>query len=66
MGWFLKVIIDEELFLIEIFKTFRVGIAWINNLTGRATSLIVGIWKIETNITFALRKKLNWHDVGEA
>ena len=66
MGWFLKIIIDEELFLIEIFKTFRVGIAWINNLTGRATSLIVGIWKIETNITFALRKKLNWHDVGEA
>ena len=66
MGWFLKVIIDEELLLIEIFKTFRVGIAWINNLTGRATSLIVGIWKIETNITFALRKKLNWHDVGEA
>ena len=66
MGWFLKIIIDEELFLIEIFKTFRVGIAWINNLTGRATSLIVGIWKIETNITFALRKKLSWHDVGEA
>ena len=66
MGWFLKIIIDEELFLIEIFKTFRVGIAWINNLTGIATSLIVGIWKIETNITFALRKKLNWHDVGEA
>ena len=66
MGWFLKIIIDEELFLIEIFKTFRVGIAWINNLTGRATSLIVGIWKIETNITFAHRKKLNWHDVGEA
>ena len=57
MGWFLKVIIDEELFLIEIFKTFRVGVAWINDLTGKATSLIIGIWKIETNITFALRKK---------
>ena len=66
MGWFLKIIIDEELFLIEIFKTFRVGVAWINDLTGKATSLIIGIWKIETNITFALRKKLNWHDVGEA
>ena len=66
MGWFLKVIIDEELFLIEIFKTFRVGVAWINDLTGKATSLIIGIWKIETNITFALRKKLSWHDVGEA
>ena len=66
MGWFLKIIIDEELFLIEIFKTFRVGIAWINNLTGRATSLIVGIWKIETNLTLVLRRKLNWNEIGKA
>ena len=66
MGWFLKIIIDEELFLIEIFKTFRVGIAWINNLTGRATSLIVGIWKLDMNVTLGIKKRLEWHETGQA
>ena len=66
MGWFLKVIIDEELFLIEIFKTFRVGIAWINNDTGKGTALIAGLWKLESNVTLAYRKKLEWHEIQEA
>ena len=66
MGWFIKIIIDEDLFMIELFKIFRIGIAWINDLSGKATSLIVGLWKLETNITFAIRKKLSWHEIGEA
>ena len=65
-GWILKVIIEDKLFMLEFFNTFRIGIAWTNDLSGKASSMILGIWKLETNITFALRKKLEWHDFGEA
>jgi hypothetical protein len=37
-----------------------------NDLSGKAMSVIIGIWKAETNITLAIRKKLEWHDVGQA
>tara|TARA_R100001082_G_C4361662_1_gene159664 strand:+ start:1672 stop:1875 length:204 start_codon:yes stop_codon:yes gene_type:complete len=65
-GWVLSIIIEENLFMLEFFKTFRVGLAAINDLSGKAMSVIIGIWKAETNITLAIRKKLEWHDVGEA
>jgi hypothetical protein len=66
-GWFVSIIIEENLFMLEFFKTFRIGIATINDLSGKAMSLILGIWKAETNITFALRKKIEWHhELGEA
>ena len=65
-GWILKLIIDENLFMIELLKIFRIGIAWINNESGKAYSIILGIWKLETNITFAIRKKLEWHETGQA
>ena len=65
-GWFLSIIIEDNLFMLEFFKTFRVGLAAINDLSGKAMSVIIGIWKAETNITLAIRKKLEWHDVGQA
>ena len=65
-GWVLSIIIEENLFMLEFFKTFRVGLAAINDLSGKAMSVIIGIWKAETNITLAIRKKLEWHDVGQA
>ncbi len=65
-GWFLSVIIEDNLFMLEFFKTFRIGLAGMNDLSGKAMSVIIGIWKAETNITLAIRKKLEWHDVGQA
>jgi hypothetical protein len=65
-GWIVKVIINKNLFIIELFKIFRIGIAWTNNESGKASSLIIGMWKFETNLTFALRKKITWNEIGEA
>tara|TARA_R100000152_G_C6781753_1_gene217031 strand:+ start:1035 stop:1235 length:201 start_codon:yes stop_codon:yes gene_type:complete len=66
MGWFITLIIDESLFMVELFKFLRIGFASMDDESGVARALILGVWKIETNITLALRKKLTWHDVGEA
>tara|TARA_R100001082_G_scaffold17622_1_gene8787 strand:- start:218 stop:421 length:204 start_codon:yes stop_codon:yes gene_type:complete len=65
-GMLLQIIVDDDIFMIEFFRCFRIGIAWIDDLTGKASSLILGVWKLETNITIALRKKLDWQDIGEA
>jgi len=66
MGLLLKIIIDEKLFLIELFSLLRIGVAWIDNDTGKGTSLIAGLWKLETNVTLAYRKELDWHEIEEA
>ena len=66
MGFLLTIIIDDDLFLLEIFKCFRIGIAWQNNKLSKASSLILGIWKAETNLTFAWRHVIDWHEIGEA
>ena len=65
-GLILTVIIEDDIFMLEFLKCFRIGIAWTNKETGIASSLILGIWKAETNLTFAWRKKLDWHEIGEA
>ena len=65
-GWFLRVIIEDKLFMLEFFRIFRIGIVLIDDLSGQAFSLILGIWKFETNITIAFRKKLQWDELGEA
>ena len=65
-GFILTVIMDDNLFMLEFFKCLRLGIAKVNNDSGKASSLILGIWKAETNLTFAWRKKLDWHEIGEA
>jgi hypothetical protein len=66
MGWLIKIILDDNIVMLELFHAFRIGIAWINDDTGKASSLILGIWKLETNITLAVRRKLSWHEVGQA
>jgi len=66
MGYLITIIMDDHLAIVELFRTFRIGVAWINDDTGRASSLILGLWKLETNITLAVRKKLTWHEAGEA
>ena len=66
MGWFITIILDDNLAMIELFRTFRIGVAWINDETGKATSLILGLWKLETNLTLAVRSKLGWHEAGQA
>ena len=63
-GWILRIIVDDDIFMLEFFRFFRIGVAWINDETGKASSLILGIWKLETNITVALRNKLDWQDIG--
>ena len=65
-GMLLQIIVDDDIFMIEFFRCFRIGIAWIDDLTGKASSLILGVWKLDTNITIAIRKKLDWQDIGEA
>ena len=65
-GFLLTVIIDDDLFLLEFFRFFRIGVAWRNNEAGKATALILGIRKIEMNITLALRKKFEFCEIGEA
>ena len=66
MGWLIKIILDDNIVLLELFHTFRVGVAWINDDTGKASSLILGLWKLETNLTLVLRRKLNWNEIGKA
>ena len=66
MGWLIKIILDDNIVMLELFHTLRVGVAWINDDTGKASSLILGLWKLETNITLALRRKLSWHEIGQA
>ena len=66
MGWFITIILDDNLAMIELFKTFRIGVAWINDETGKASSLILGLWKLETNLTLAVRSKLGWNEAGQA
>ena len=61
MGYIITIILDDNLAMIELFRTFRIGVAWIDDEIGKATSLILGIRKIETNITLALRKQMQWH-----
>ena len=65
-GFFLTIVLENDLFLLEFFKCLRIGIAWMNNDSGKASSIILGLWKIETNITFAWRNKIEWHEIGEA
>ena len=64
-GLILRVIVDDDIFMLEFFRFFRIGVAWINDETGKASSLILGIWKLETNITVALRNELDWQDIGQ-
>ena len=66
-GFLLTVLMEDNLFMLEFFKTFRIGIAKGGDLSGNAIAIIIGIWKAEINVTLALRKKLEWqHDFGEA
>ena len=64
-GWILRIIVDDDIFMLEFFRFFRIGVAWINDVSGKASSLILGIWKLETNITVALRNELDWQDIGQ-
>ena len=65
-GFLITILTDDELLLIEFFKLFRFWIGWRDDNIGKATSLIIGVWKIETNLTFAYRNELEWHDIGKA
>ena len=65
-GFLLTIIIEDDIFMLEFFKTFRLGFAMVNDDLFKATSLIVGFWKLESNLTFCFRKKLEWHNHGEA
>ena len=66
MGWLITFIITDELFMIELFKLFRVGIAWEDNLAGKAICLVGGIWKLDMNVTLGIKKRLEWHETGQA
>ena len=66
MGWILKIIIENNLFMVELFKLIRIGVASTKTEAGLAKAIIFGIWKFEINITFAIRNKINFHEIGEA
>ena len=36
-GMLLQIIVDDDIFMIEFFRCFRIGIAWIDDLTGKAS-----------------------------
>ena len=65
-GFILTVTIDDDLFMLEFFRHIRLGVARMNKESGKAFALILGIWKLETNITFVWRKTLDWHEIGQA
>jgi hypothetical protein len=64
-GFLLTIVIEDKLFMLEFFKFFRIGFARNDELIGKTSILILGIWKLETNIAFILRRKLEWHDFGK-
>ena len=65
-GKLLRIIAIDNIFMLEFFRLFRIGIAWMDDTTGKASALILGIWKFEINITLAMRNKIEWHEIGEA
>tara|TARA_R100000700_G_scaffold39196_1_gene51563 strand:- start:932 stop:1147 length:216 start_codon:yes stop_codon:yes gene_type:complete len=64
-GFLATVIIEDDISMIEFFKLFRIGIHWSDEMLGRASVLILGIYKIELNIALVYRNKLEWHDFGK-
>ena len=64
-GKLLRIIMLDEIFILEFFHLLRIGTAWYNDVTGKSFALILGIWKFETNLTFSKKKKIEWHEVGE-
>ena len=67
-GFLLTIIVDNDLFLLEFFRFFRIGFAWGDEKMSYHKALIIGIWKIETHITIAYRKELTWQneEMGQA
>ena len=65
-GFLLTIIMDDDLCVLEFFKFIRIGINWQDDELCKATSLIFGLWKIETNITLVYRKEIKWHNIGES
>jgi|TARA_Y100001938_G_C8061726_1_gene417700 hypothetical protein len=64
-GFLATVIIEGDLFMVEFFKSLRIGVHWNNEMLGNASVLILGIYKFEINIALVYRKKLEWHDFGK-
>ena len=64
-GFLATVIVEDNLFIIEFFKLFRIGLHWNDEMLGNASVLILGIHKIELNIALVYRRKLEWHDFGK-
>ena len=63
-GKLLRIIMLDEIFMLEFFCLLRIGIAWYNDVAGKSFALILGIWKFETNFTFSMKKKIEWHEIG--
>jgi hypothetical protein len=64
-GFLLTIILEEDLTMLEFFKLFRIGIHWNNEMLGKASVLLLGIYKFEINIALIYRNKLEWHDFGK-
>ena len=67
-GFLLTIILDNDLFVVDFFRLFRIGFAWGDDEMSYHKGLILGVWKLETNIVLAYRKELKWQDkeVGQA
>ena len=66
MGWLIRIVIDKHLYMIEFFRLLRIGFAWNDNETGKALCFICGLSKLDANITLGIKKKLAWHEAGQA
>jgi hypothetical protein len=65
-GFLLTIIVDDDLFVLEFFRFFRIGIGWKNDEISNHKTFILGLWKFEISLTFAIRKKIKWHEMGQA
>ena len=65
-GKLLRIIMLDDIFMLEFFHLLRIGVAWCDDTAAKSCALILGIWKFETNLTFSIKKKIEWHEIGEA
>ena len=65
-GWFLQVLIDDTVLVVQLFKLFKISIGYRSYDYGSALCLTLGIWKFDLGITLGNRKKSEFVQFGEA
>ena len=67
-GWFVNVALLEDRFILILFKLFKIGIINTSQTGSNGVSIVLGIWRIESQFNISLIKKIiiNEKDYGHA